>query len=184
MNTIHNNATLFELLLDTGLIVFGNFIEEDQRVPYQVNLEYLSSYPSLMRRCVSEFVTLNRPYFAEFLASHRFGVPFASLVANEIGSRHVYTFDVKQTFVGSYDVGHDTTLIMLSYEGSVVDQLRSLGMKAGLNITDTLCLFSPKPINNHRSLLYLVDIVNHARSMQLISDNQANTVHDFIHHRG
>lgn len=165
------------------MIVFGQFAEQGKLLPYQINLRYLPSYPELMRQSVDAFLSKFQLDAQEFIASYGHDVVFAGLVADHFKLRHVYTFDIEHTFIGAYDVGHKTTLIMLNYEGCQVEKLIELGRRAGLEIMQVMCLLSVHPNGSHRTLLTLQDCAEYASANGLITDIHLKWIMDATHHQ-
>jgi len=124
-------------LLDTGILQFGLFVEDEQEKPYRLRLELLSAYPPFMQQIVYRTVQALPMKMFDRLVSHSDCVPLASAVSLHTGIPLVYSRGrgegAVHDLVGAYDVGHPACLIVNTWDKSLSDFLANC-RRVGLEI--------------------------------------------------
>ena len=135
-------SELLTLLLETGLLQFGWFDEE--RVPFQLNLDLLPSYPDVLAQLVEYAAPLVGQ--VDHLISVPSALPFGVSLSLKTGVPLVYSRGIDNStpaydLVGAYDIGHPALLI--ANDQSHSDKLASLmnnARQVGLEIERLLII--------------------------------------------
>jgi len=106
-----------QMLLNTGILQFGLFVDNNTTSAYRIRLEMLSAYPEVMQQVIYrgiQTIATSRPF--DRLVSHPDCIPLASAVSLNTGISLVYSRGQAEApvhdLVGAYDVGHPSCLLV------------------------------------------------------------------------
>ncbi len=106
-------SRITRLLIDAGLLQFGNFETASGWQPFTLNLEYLPSYPDTLAAIVAEARALLPD--VEYLLAMADAVPFGVAVGMALHKPLVYSRGTDEPpvadLVGAYDIGHTGALL-------------------------------------------------------------------------
>ena len=138
----HKSPDILELLLETGLLQFGWF--DEQQVPYQLNLDLLPSYPDVLAQIVEYAAPLVRQ--VDHLVSVPSALPLGIGLSLKTGVPLVYSRGMDNStpvydLVGAYDIGHPAMLLAndLRDSGNLA-RLTNNARQVGLEIERLLVL--------------------------------------------
>lgn len=170
-------------LLETGLLQFGLFQENEKQLPYRLRLEMLPAYPELLQnvlyRSVQSLMGI-RPF--DRLVSHPDAVSIASAISLQTSVSLVYSRGRGETpvydLVGAYDVGHPACLVVNCITPDLSKFLHD-AHKVGLEIHTILEIISLghriQDIDN-RSVFTMQELIHELRLSNAIPDNMAQAV--------
>lgn len=169
-------------LLETGLLQFGLFVEDDQAIPYRLQLEMLSAYPHLMQKIVYRTIQTLPAQTFDRLVSHSDCIPLASAVSLNTGIPLVYSRGRGENpvhdLVGAYDVGHPACLIMNTWQESMNDLITGC-KRVGLEIHTVVEIIGAGQTGKgieRRVIFTLSAILHELRQKDLIPAPLAQTV--------
>ncbi|GAB5490139.1 MAG: hypothetical protein Phog2KO_03540 [Phototrophicaceae bacterium] len=174
-------------LLDTGLLQFGLFEENNVQMPYRLRLEMLPAYPELLQNVVYRAIqSLMGVAHFDRLVAHSDAIPFASAISLATSVSLVYSrgrgelpvFDL----VGAYDVGHPACLIVNTLTPDTQVFLDK-AQKVGLEIHTILELVSiGKTVEHidHRAVFTMQALIHDLRQQSAIPEQMANSVLEML----
>ena len=104
---------LLTMLLDSGLMQFGRFAGSDGWEPYRLNLQWLPSYPAILRQIAEESEPLVGQVDHLLSTASALPVGLALSLCHNLplvysrGTNDAPVFDL----VGAYDIGHPALLV-------------------------------------------------------------------------
>ena len=105
-----------QLLVDSGILQFGVFVENGKRVPYQLHLEMIPAYSELFTLVVNMVVQNLRDKSFDRLIAHSDCSVIGGAIAHQAGVSLVYSrsglVSPVYDLVGAYDVGHPACLLV------------------------------------------------------------------------
>ncbi|MGQ9887731.1 MAG: hypothetical protein ACUVSX_04490 [Aggregatilineales bacterium] len=139
-------------LVRAGLVQFGWYTPNGQ--PYRLHLSMLPSYPDILRQAAAQLAQAVRG--ADRLLAAADSIPLGVAVSLHTRIPLVYIqqgSSVAHTFVGAYDIGHPTVLIVndLSDWDTIVDLARS-ARQVGLEIKSVVALIICRAPNSAHEL--------------------------------
>lgn len=134
------NEQLSRSLAQDGLVQFGYFGGER---PFEIRLDWLASYPHTLKLLTQQLSEVLPLYAVEYLLCPVEALPIAIGLSLHSEIPLVYSRGDGQApavnFVGAYDVGHPTTLILNALWGDEsVKKFIKAGEQVGLVITTVL----------------------------------------------
>lgn len=134
---------LARALADAGLIQFGRFARPDGSVaPVAIHLEWLPSYPDVLRQVARALVPLVDGLRADRLLAAPGALPVGVALSFESGTPLVYTVREQRgagdayAIEGAYDVGHPTALLCnLLPDPAQAAELIALAGRVGLEVS-------------------------------------------------
>ncbi len=170
-------------LLETGLLQFGLFQEDETQLPYRLRLEMLSAYPELLQNVVYRGVqSLMGIQSFNRLIAHPDAIPIVSAISLHTSVSLVYSRGRGELpvydLVGAYDVGHPACLVVNSITPDIHTFLIN-AQKVGLEIHTILEIVSlgQKIANiDNRSVFTIQELIHELRLSNAIPDNMAQTV--------
>ncbi len=163
-------------LLETGILQFGLFVENNQKHHYRLRLEMLSAYPQLLQtvayRGVQSLMGVS-PF--DRLVAHPDTIPLATAISLNLSTSLVYSRGRGQLpvhdLVGAYDVGHPACLVVNTITDDLNDFIAQ-AQKVGLEIHTILEVVSTgKSIEgmNQHAITSLAALVHELRQLNLIT---------------
>lgn len=190
-------ASLIKLLLETGILQFGQFFEHNTIVPIQVNVSFLPSYPDVLtliaQLAAEQVINLN----PERLVATADSLPFGIAVSLKTNIPLIYIQNndpnAVSGLIGAYDIGHPAVLLT-----NLLHQPQALLLQAnrvGLDIKSIISIFSlggKKDDEDEYALLHLPEIIEALAHNHTIPQGQAETVLTWLrtintanhHHQG
>lgn len=170
-------------LLDTGILQFGLFVEDNQEYPYRLRLGMLSAYPELLQnvlyRGIQSLVGI-KPF--DRLVAHSEAIPLATALSLNTGVSLVYSRGrgelVVHDLVGAYDVGHPACLIVNTITPDVQSFL-SEAKRVGLEIHTILEIVSTGQTIDGidcRAIYTMNALIHELQQHNLITKVLSNTV--------
>ncbi len=136
--------TLALRLADAGLIQFGRFSQPDGSIwPVQVHLDWLPSYPALLRDVAAALADLLGGQPADRLLTTPTTIPLGTALSLHTGLPMTYARwsapDRSPAIEGAYDVGHPTVLLSdVLTDAEHARQLIGLAHHVGLDVHSVL----------------------------------------------
>lgn len=170
-------------LLDTGILQFGLFVEDDKESAYRLRLEMLSAYPQLLQNVVYRGVqSLTGISPIDRLVSHADVIPISTALSLQIGISLVYSRGRGEAavhdLVGAYDVGHPACLVINTITPDI-PQFLADAKKVGLDIHTILEIVSQGQIVEgveQRSIYTMTALVHELRQNNLITAHLAANI--------
>jgi len=139
---------LAQALADAGLILFGRFARPDGRIwPVAVHLDWLPSYPDLLRQTARALVPLLNGLGADRVLAAPGALPVGVALGLEAGVPLVYAVSEKTggadafAIEGAYDVGHPTVLLSnMLLDAGQAQSLVALAGRVGLEVRALLAV--------------------------------------------
>lgn len=139
---------LAQALADTGLIQFGRFAQPGGGVwPVAVHLDWLPSYPDLLRQTARALVPLLDGLRVDRVLAAPGALPIGVALSLEAGIPVVYTVGEPRSAAdafaieGAYDVGHPTLLLSnLLLDAAQAQSLIALAGRVGLEVRALLAV--------------------------------------------
>ncbi len=152
---------ILELLINAGILQFGNFYTRKQWQPYIFYFELLPSYPNILNEIASLISQELKPNRFDFLACPEESLPLGILVSQEIDKPLVY-FKVNSPsmgFIGAFDVGHPAMLLSYTeFSSSILDSITQSGSKVGLDFQSAYAVV--QSINSNRNKIFQQCLLN------------------------
>ena len=181
------SVELVHLLLETGLLQFGNF---DDSTPLRLSLAMLPAYPDVLRMIVAHSKSLVDKIEVNRLLCTTDAMPFGLGMSLEMNIPLIYSRGSAAApvydLVGAYDIGHPALLLTNVLDGQ--HDLSSLIAKArqvGLEIHTVLAILDLGITDSSHtvrwiSLLQLSAVVSHLVATEQIPPGQAQAIQSWI----
>jgi orotate phosphoribosyltransferase len=169
-------------LLETGILQFGYFVDNENISPYRLRLEILPAYPALMQQILYLLVQALPAGDYDRLVAHSDAIPLGTALALHTGIPLVYSRGKGESaaydLVGAYDVGHPALLIVNSIQpemNTLIKQCRGVGLEisAGLELVSLGKSIEGVPAH---SLTSLKALIHELRLNKAIPEKQAEAV--------
>lgn len=163
-------------LLDTGLIQFGLFGEDER--PIQLNFHLLPSYPDVLAQLADRAAATISEGEYDHLVCDRDSLPFGVAVSQRTAIPLVYSTGQPGVYdlVGAYDVGHPALLLANTWHKGLSALIEKAG-RVGLDIVTTRVIASNGDIP---SLIDLPEMVETLRQDGFLPSGQADAVQQWL----
>lgn len=127
-------SRISDMLTQAGIIQFGLYVSQLNIAPFKLKLDYLPSYPQLLRWAAQEAKPNLVERAPERLLATLDSVPLGIAISTATDIPLVWQHRTsKSEFVGAYDIGHPTCLILnsdqdLSFLQDMLDQALRVGL--------------------------------------------------------
>lgn len=179
-----------------GLIQFGHFVDHaSHSAPLRLSFDFLPSYPALLKQTIAALSDLCGRSFDsfDFLCATAEGLPIGmamSLAADKPLLYSTHRIGHAHDFIGAYDVGHPTVLIIPVFEDEEkTARLARDVRRVGLEVQGVLSLVTLRaPLSLRVATLYTMDAVLDAlHEADAVPQHQADVVRAWLanlHHQG
>ena len=181
---------LTTMLLDAGLLQFGRFAGVNGWEPYQLNLQWLPSYPAILRQMADE----SQPLIGQVdhLLSTASALPLGLALSLCHGLPLVYSrgngdapvFDL----VGAYDIGHPALLVVERSRDLVgIEPLVERARSVGLEIQNALVIVDEGALPlynlNVSALVYLPALIDPLVARGRLPEGHGAVLRDWFNSR-
>jgi orotate phosphoribosyltransferase len=180
-------SDLTEMLLDCGLLQFGQFAGQGRWEPYRLNFQWLPSYPDVLHRMADACTPLIGE--VDHILSTLSSLPLGMAVSLRSGIPLVYSRETDEAavydLVGAYDIGHPAVLIAhSSHDVLYALPLVERASRVGLEVRHTLVILDEGTATPDglplRALLHLPAVVEQMAEAGRLPENQAQIVKHWV----